>query len=177
VFAIPLAAAAYLTLASVILAAPRRDYSHVRSTLSELGAWGAPRARVAAWGVFFPLGFVLAGLAACAYARAPGAAWLATCLSVGYLGAALFPCDPGAPLFGSWRQQLHSLSGAIEYLGGAFALAWLAALHDSPRYLALACVVLAAALGLCFSRLARVRGFMQRAGELALFAGLALLLA
>ncbi|MBD9358367.1 hypothetical protein [Methylomonas albis] len=39
-----------------------------------------------------------------------------------YVFGAVFPCDPGSPLIGSWRQQIHNLFGTFEYLGGGFRL-------------------------------------------------------
>lgn len=32
---------------------------------------------------------------------------LAICLATGYTLSAIFSCDPGSPLNGSWQQQLH----------------------------------------------------------------------
>lgn len=33
-----------------------------------------------------------------------------------------FPCDPGAPLWGSWRQMVHNTFGGLEYVGGGLGL-------------------------------------------------------
>jgi hypothetical protein len=99
-----LAAALYLALASLAFGAQRSDYDHVRDTLSELGAQGAPAQRAVSWGVFLPVGLAALVAGACTWPRALAASGLALSLALGYLGAALFPCDPGAPLRGSRRQ-------------------------------------------------------------------------
>jgi len=41
---------------------------------------------------------------------------------VSYVGAAPFPCDPGAPLRGSGRNQIHNLFGGLGYFGGGAGL-------------------------------------------------------
>jgi hypothetical protein len=38
-------------------------------------------------------------------------------LGTGYAMAAFFPCDSGAPFFGSWRTQIHNVLGFIDYEG------------------------------------------------------------
>ena len=45
------------------------------------------------------------------------AAMLAAALAVEYIGSALFPIDAGAPPIGSWRNGIHSLAGAVQYIG------------------------------------------------------------
>jgi hypothetical protein len=170
----PLASFVYLMLASIALAARRDDYSHVQRTLSELGESGARDARWAAWGVFLPVGLALGVVALQLSERDGVAALLALSLSVGYLGAAFFPCDPGAPLSGSWRQQLHTLAGAVEYGGGALMLLGLADAQGSVLYLSCALAVSAGGLALMLPALARVRGLVQRVVELVLFVVLSL---
>jgi hypothetical membrane protein len=169
-------AAVYLMLASIVLGAARADFSHRRQTLSELGETGAPRARLVAWGVFLPVGLVLSWVALASFAREPLVAALALSIAAGYLGAAFFPCDPGAPLRGSRRQQLHNLAGALEYLGGALALVCLARAQRSPLQLIAAFLVMVAMVGLALPIFARVRGALQRVAEAALFTALALAL-
>lgn len=158
----------------------------MRHTISELGEQGAPDARRVAWLLFAPVGLVL--LAVGALALRDEAAQplretfglLALAVGVGYLGAALFPCDPGSPLAGSPRQQLHNLFGGVEYLGGAAALfvgaqrladgaplaSWLQASAAS---------ITAVAVALSLQAVFPVRGLVQRVGEAALFANLVLL--
>jgi hypothetical protein len=97
---------------------------------------------------------------------------LASCIAVGYIGAALFPCDPGSPVSGSARQALHNLAGAVEYIGGGFALTAIARDFGQPFQVA-GFVVLAAAIALTVLPSAPVRGGIQRVAELCLFGGLA----
>jgi hypothetical protein len=168
-----LAAALYLALASFVFGARRSDYSHVRDTLSELGAQGAPAQRAVSWGVFFPVGLAVFIAGFPTWARAFAASGLALSLALGYLGGALFPCDPGAQLPGSRRQALHSLAGAIEYGGGMGALIVLAESRESSLYLGAAALVAAALAGLTLRAFRPVRGLLQRVGEMALFGALA----
>ena len=98
---------------------------------------------------------------------------LAFCIAIGYIGASLFPCDPGSPLSGTPRQAFHNLAGAVEYIGGGFALMDIARDFGPPFRLA-GFVVLAAAIGLSIVPASAGRGILQRAAELCLFGGLAL---
>ncbi len=102
-----IALAALLVLTNTVyFASLSPDYSHVSNTISELGETGAPHAREVAFGFFLPVGLLV---------------WLAiwlvhrdvsqndfslvliamSCLGTGYVLSAFFPCDPGAPLFGT----------------------------------------------------------------------------
>lgn len=176
---IVLATATFLALAVVAFGSRRADYSHLRHTLSELGEHGgvSPRdARLVSWWVFFPIGLALAGVAYLLDRTAGtprSAAALAACVAVGYLVAAIFPCDPGSPLSGSVRQGVHNLGGAVEYAGGALSLFTLARESTSPQiFQAAGGVVFAALLLLSFPN--PWRGLVQRIAETALFGGLAL---
>ena len=100
----------------------RPDYSHITNTISELGETGASCARQVAFAFFLPVGLLV---------------WLAlwlvhreikdrqaslilvamSCLGTGYVMAAVFPCDRGAPLWGSWHTQVHNVFGCIDYEG------------------------------------------------------------
>ena len=112
----------FLTLAILFLAYQQPGYSHWRHTISELGEIGTPRSRWVSWGVFLPVGLCLAYIAFVIKPVSPTVALLATCVSVGYLVAAAFPCDPGSPLWGTLRQGIHNLGGGVEYIGGSYAL-------------------------------------------------------
>lgn len=106
----------------------RPEYSHIRHTISELGESGAPLASLVSFGFFLPTG-VLVWLAIVfaypCYAH-HRSTYVGLCafasLGLGYVMAAFFPCDPGSPLMGSWRQQVHNAFGLIEYLGTGAAL-------------------------------------------------------
>lgn len=89
---------------------------------------------------------------------------------VGYVGAALCPCDPGSPRVGSWRQVVHNLAGAVQYLGGAAVIAALAT--RTPLFALLAVVVGVAAVLLSVPAAGPWRGAVQRVAELALLAAL-----
>lgn len=173
-FATAVAAIAALYLCAGMLAlAPRKPgYSHIRHTISELGETGARDQRLVAFGVFLPVGLLLPVVAGLAYADSLAVAALASCIAVGYIGAALFSCDPGSPVSGSARQALHNLAGAVEYIGGGFALTAIARDFGQPFQVA-GFVVLAAAIALTVLPSASVRGGIQRVAELCLFGGLA----
>lgn len=104
-----------------------QGYSHRRATISELGAAGTKDARAVAWLWFAPSGLLFV-VAATALGEALGtddarrAAFPLALLGVGWIGAAIFPCDPGAPAFGTVRNQLHNLAGGGAYLAGAAGL-------------------------------------------------------
>lgn len=167
----------YLLIAILVFATRRPGYSHLRDTISELGEVGAADGPRVSFGVFLPVGL---GLAAYGFlvrqstlAAANELAMLAFCVAAGYLVAAFFPCDPGSPLSGSFRQGIHNLGGAVEYIGGALALFRLAEVHDE-RFQILGAIVFPAGLLLSLPQLAKVRGLIQRVAETALCLGLLL---
>jgi Protein of unknown function (DUF998) len=169
-----LATAGYLSAASALFAVRLPGYRHARNMISEIGAYGAPGAQLAAWGAFLPVGLALAVVGV--FARDAHAAQLALCMAIGYGAAALFPCDPGAPLLGSSRQLLHSAGAGVEYAGGAWALVLLGE-HGGPVFLLAAATVACGALAASLPALGSLRGALQRLVELTLFAALALALA
>jgi hypothetical protein len=120
--------AASLLICIVVFGRRREGYRHARHTISELGEQGAADHGRVRWGVFLPVGLgcmAVAALASTATGPAGltlGARVLAGSLGAGYLIAALFPCDPGSPLQGGWRQGVHNLGGGVEYVGGALGL-------------------------------------------------------
>lgn len=168
-----LLAVIYLFAALSVLGARKPAYSHLRHTISELGEIGAPQARLVAIGVFLPIGIVTLLVAWLVRGRETETVALALCLATGYIAAALFPCDVGSPVSGTWRQAAHNLGGAVEYIGGAFALMGIAA-HAGDPFRTLGIVVLGAAIAISLAPLAGVRGLVQRVAELCLFGGLAL---
>jgi Protein of unknown function (DUF998) len=164
---------AFLATRVIVFGYLRPGYSHRRDTLSELGEVGAPRWKLVSYTVFLPVGL---GLLLCAWMLrngAPPAMALALCLAIGYVGAALFPCDPGSPMQGSARQTAHNLAGGVQYVGGAVAL-WQLSASGGVLYQGLAAVVGFGALVLSLPEFRPVRGAVQRVAELALFGGLAL---
>src|SRR5678816_4168307 len=101
-------AALMVLIETLYFASLRPGYSHISSTISELGETGAPRAELVSFGFFLPVGF-LVWLALYMVWRessdryATFALVALSSLGAGYVAAAFFPCDPGAPLFGTWR--------------------------------------------------------------------------
>jgi len=164
----------------------RPGYSHLRDTISELGEHGAPEARQVAWGAFAPAGLgIWAFVAALAQALPPDDAVLRGLalfagLGAGYVGAAIFPCDRGAPFGGSLRNHLHNLFGAIGYLGGAAGLLTLGeAFEGHAVFGPIAAVTRVLGMGVFFGILplsspSPLRGLVQRLMEAALFGWIAL---
>lgn len=110
----------YLCGSIVYFAARRKSYSHIKHTISELGEKGSPDAGKVNNLVFLPVGMVMLLIALMSETQSMQG--LSFCLGVGYTVAAFFPCDPGSPLSGSGRQQIHNLGGFVEYAGGLYFL-------------------------------------------------------
>jgi hypothetical membrane protein len=98
-------------------------YDHLSQYISELGATGAPHGREVSWFGFLPVGLLTTAFAFFAWRAAPrstlstlGFAGVAL-FAVGYVGAAVFPCDfecrPETP---SFSQLMHELLGLLGYL-------------------------------------------------------------
>ena len=166
-------AAIYLFALMFLLGSRKPGYSHVRHTISELGEIGSAQKQLVALGVFLPVCMLMLLVAYLALPLGSETAALALCLAVGYLVAAVFPCDAGSPLSGTWRQAMHNLGGFVEYIGGAFALLRIAE-HGGQPFKVLGFVVLAVAIAISVQSFGAVRGLIQRVGELCLFGGLAL---
>jgi hypothetical protein len=159
----------------------RSGYSHLRQTLSELGEAGAPQARAVAWVAFAPLGLLVILVALLLRGHLPAggeftqAMVLLSLLGASYLCAAVFPCDPGAPAWGSWHNQLHNLGGALGYGGSAVGLIELGRALEDVRALApLAGVTGACGMAVFFGLFllsfeSPVRGLVQRLMETLLF--------
>lgn len=157
----------------VVFFARRRDrYSHLAQTISELGERGSSDGMVVSLGLFLPVGVALAVIAYLQRSTSSTSAALAGAIAVGYCGAALFRCDPGSPLQGSWGQAIHNLAGGVQYVGGTLAL-WDLGARSGPMFKPLAVVVAMATIFLSLPVLFAWRGLAQRLGELALFVGLA----
>ncbi len=150
-------------------------YSHLRDTISELGAAGMKDARAVAWLWFAPSGviFVVAALAlgqGLGTDDAMRAASILAFIGVGWIGAAIFPCDPGAPAFGTARNHFHNLLGGGAYLAGAAGMMEMArALEDTHPLLAMTARVSGpiVLLGLFLISLPEIpmRGLIQRVME------------
>ncbi|MBZ0089824.1 MAG: DUF998 domain-containing protein [Thermoanaerobaculia bacterium] len=159
----------FLALGLASLARRKSGYSHRRDTISELGEFGTPDQRLVSVGFFGPIGLTALLIAGLTFETSRPAAGLALCLAIGYLVAAVFPCDPGSPMSGSARQAVHNLGGGIEYFGGGVALIVLGETLGRG-FAAAGVIVLASALLLSFPF--GWRGLVQRVAEACLFGGL-----
>jgi hypothetical protein len=168
-----MAASFFLTTAIIVGGRHKKGYRHSRHTISELGEYDSVHTRIVSLGAFLPVGLVLAFVALLMRIDHPEIAGLSCAIAIGYLVAAAFPCDPGSPLVGTARQSLHNLGGAIEYVGGAYALLRIAE-SLGPAFRVAGIVVFAAAVLLSFE--SAYRGFVQRVAETCLFAGLCIAL-
>ena len=166
-------AAAYLFSALFVLAPYKMGYSHIKHTISEIGEAGARHQHFVAFGLFLPVGLLLLVVAYLARSVNPAVAALALCIAVGYVGAAIFPCDPGSPLSGSARQAIHNLAGGIEYIGGGFALMTIARDLGQPFKLS-GFIVFGTAIALSLIPSGAGRGILQRVAEACLFGCLGL---
>ena len=184
-----LAAAALVLLTILLGGVMVPGYDPSAQYLSELGAEGAPHALLVNFGVFLPVGvlvaaFVLFGWQQLAVSRGGAAgAVLLLGVSAGYLLAVIAPCDAGCPASGSLRQAVHNVGGLLEYLGGGFGLLLIGrALLRRPgsQGTAMSAVFAATAvLGVFFLALgpqpeSPIRGLWQRVAEFALFGWIAL---
>ncbi len=165
----------------------RPGYSHVRQTISELGESGAPDAKQVAVFAFAPAGHAIWLFVAALAFAVPGLAqgpglWLFALLGAGYVGAAIFPCDPGAPLLGTWRNNVHNLAAIAGYFGAAAGMMELArVMEDIPVLQSMAEVSRIAGQATFFGLFllsfeTPVRGLVQRVIE-AVFYGWMLLVA
>lgn len=110
-------------LVSLIAAALRPDYSHLRNVISELGASGTPHAAFMNYAGFVPAGVMFAafGVALARFLprhRLTGtAALLVTLFGCGLATAGIISCDPGCPQTGgSLEQRVHDGIGPLMTL-------------------------------------------------------------
>lgn len=170
-------------LAGIVIVSRRLSfYSQLRQTISELGAHGTRHARVVAWLVFFPVGLLVL-LFSFAFFYASGtsptvaeAMWLFAFVGVAYIGSAFFPCDVAAPMFGSWRNNIHMAFGIAEYLGalaGLYLLHGWFLMHDKmlDAFIMQACLfaIVAGVLLMTQAWLMNWRGLAQRVAEAGIF--------
>lgn len=170
-FQLALAVIVYLSVAIVVFARRRPAYSHVRDTISDLGAIGTPGWWGVSLGVFLPVGVALLVIASLERFSHPAQIALAASLAMGYLVAAFFPEGPASSVFGHLRRGIHYFGGGIEYVGGTLALFWLSELLG-PAFQVAGFAVGLATIGISFE--SPWRGLIQRIAEICLFGGLAL---
>jgi hypothetical protein len=176
--------AALLTLFEThYFASQQPGYNHVANTVSELGETGALHAHQVAFGFFLPVG-LLVWLALWLVHREASeknhslALIGLSCLGTGYALSAFFPCDHGAPFFGTWRTQVHNVLGFVDYAGTGFGFL-LISRYFAKRNATVQAIVFLIGAALLFSGLAllmtemafHIRGAVQRVTEIAQFTG------
>lgn len=140
----------------------RPGYRALRHTISELAEDGAPRARWVSFAVFLPVGLVAWAIGFASYAKGDTlAAAFALSLGTGYVTAALFPCDPGAPLRGSLKNTVHMAGASIQYLGATAALLF----APQPLFILAGAGVALLSLSMSLPWFVPVRGLLQRVTE------------
>jgi len=176
-------AALMVLIETLYFASVRPGYSHISNTISELGETGAPFAYRVSFGFFLPVG-LLVWLALWLVYRETSDRYVLlalialSSLGVGYVAAAFFPCDSGAPFFGSWRTQVHNVVGFIDYEGTGIGLLVISR-HFARRGATLqsvAFLVAGMSVLLCLALLSLeatfpIRGVIQRIAEVIQFTG------
>jgi len=181
--ALVLLAAAMVLFGTLYFASLRTSYGHSSNTISELGEAGAPNAREVALGFFLPVG-LLVWLALWLVRRGASDRYAAfalvalSCLGAGYAMAAFFPCDSGAPFFGSWRTQIHNVVGFIDYEGTGIGFLLISryfarqkAAVQAVAFLVAGVLMLVGLALLSLEATFHVRGVIQRVTELIQFTG------
>lgn len=123
-----------VVLLTVVGGANFPNYSHASQFISELGADGAPNARIINLAGFLPAGVLIIAFAFFAWRSLPrsgattfGMAGLVL-FALGYLVAVVFPCEPGCrPAEPTLSQAIHNLFGLAGYLiapPSLFLLGW-----------------------------------------------------
>jgi hypothetical protein len=182
--ALMVAAALMVLFDTLYFASQRPDYSHITNTISELGEMGASHARQVAFGFFLPVGLLVWLSLWLVHREASGKhasliLLAMSCLGTGYVISAFFPCDPGAPLFGSWRTQVHNVFGFMDYEGTGigFLLVSRYLARRNATIQAVAFFVAGALVLICLALLSLenahyIRGAIQRVAEAIEFIGL-----
>jgi hypothetical membrane protein len=170
-------------LGTLCFASLRPGYSHISNTISELGETDSAQAHLVAFGFFLPVGIIVWWALWLAHRHSSGlnpslVLFALSGLGAGYVLAAFFPCDPGGPLFGSWRTLVHNAAGLIDYGGTALGFLlfcrYCAMQKMRPQAVAFG---IAGALGFLAMMLLGlppafpVRGAVQRVTELIQFMG------
>lgn len=180
--------AAWFVLVTVVGAARRDQYSHVRQYISELGEHGARDGAWVSWAGFAVIGVLalVSGLAVARYLHvsrlaAAGVVLFGAGIALGYIGSAAARCDPGCPeTGGSTAQDIHYLVSAIGFtmeVAGVAFVAW--GLWPRPGWrtvarVSAACAATTFVISLFFFVPAAedVIGLLQRAAETTFYAWL-----
>ena len=176
-------AALMVLFGTLHFASQRPGYSHITHTISELGETGTSHARQVAFGFFLPVGFLVWLSLWLVHRKSPdkqtSLMLLAmSCLGTGYVISAFFPCDIGAPLFGSWQTQVHNVFGFIDYVGTGIGfllvsrhLARRNAIIQAVAFLVAGALVLICLALLSLENAHYIRGAIQRVAEVIEFVG------
>ena len=166
----------YLFSAVTYYAAKVPAYSHIKHTISELGANGTEIENAVGFKVFMPVGLGFIFLAGLTYATNWPVAVLAGAMGFSYFLSAFFPCDPGTPATGSWKNSIHNLVGGVAYVTMSYQLKQLIDLQFG-WYAELAFVALAVFLfNFIIGWPKQVVGLTQRLAETAVFVSVFMLL-
>ncbi len=178
-----LVAGVFMTLAVVLFGRRRTGYSHIKNTISELGEQFSRDAKLVNFGVFLPVG-ILCALSVCINGNSPDAlenrlidytCYLGFSIATGYIVCAFFPCDPGAPIFGSWNNGIHILAGGVMYVGAVVSLWLMSRMTDTSQcgwgnVILISCTLIVGFAIFFLSFPNKYRGLVQRVVELVLFA-------
>ena len=110
-----LAVSLYWVLGIAYYGSKRETYSHFRHTISELGESGSAFERQVGFFIFLPVGIGLMLIGYGLLSLDEHLALLSTVMGLSYFLSAFFPCDPGTPLAGSWKNSIHNLIGGVCY--------------------------------------------------------------
>jgi hypothetical protein len=176
-------AALMVVVETICFARLQPGYSHIAHTISELGATGSLHPQWVSFGFFLPVGLLVWLALWLVHMDVPGLEVSITlaflsCLGTGYALSAFFPCDPGAPLFGTWRTLVHNVLGFVDYEGtgiGFLLAARLFARRDAAMLsigFLFAGVMVLVGLALLSTQAAfHLRGAIQRITEVIQFTG------
>jgi len=178
--------AAVLALVVTLLAgALLPNYSHTKSYISELGAFGVPNGEIVSFAGFLPIGLLiliflfLVSPFVTMKGHARVGYWLLLGIAASYIGAAFFRCDLACPASGSERQAIHNLLGLMGYgAGGIGLLMFASSIHNISlrRFFRVAGAMSIFALFLIGTpQLEMWRGAFQRVAEIVLFPSLLLI--
>jgi hypothetical protein len=167
----------YLFSAVTYYAAKVPAYSHLKHTLSELGANGTEFEKAVGFKVFMPVGLGFILLAGLTYATNWPVAVLSGAMGFSYFLSAFFPCDPGTPTSGSWKNSVHNLVGGVAYVIMGYQLKQLIDFqigwHAEVAFIALAVFLFNFIIGWP----KQLVGLTQRLAEAAVFVCIFMLLA
>lgn len=179
-----LAASLYWLCGVIYLPTLLPNYDAISQTISELSSISTPLEKRINFGWSLPLGLLQSWVVLTEYRQRHSTVEVRKglaafgCVGIAYVACTFFPCDPGAPLWGSWRQIVHNAFGGLEYAGGGLGLLLLGKARRESYRLTMALqlsglVVWIGLLLMAVPGLFGVRGAVQRVIEALLFGWLA----